>query len=74
MHSCVIPLRQKDVKGGYAVHFVTAIYIFHIQLLSTHMFRVYVLMFILEGELKSYAHAFGFVSASTMNLMIVHHE
>jgi hypothetical protein len=40
---------------------VTAIYIFHIQLLCTDMFWVYVLIFVLEGELKSHAHAFVFV-------------
>jgi hypothetical protein len=28
-------------------------------------------MFLQEGELKNYAYAFGFESASTMNLMIV---
>jgi hypothetical protein len=33
---------------------------FSFQLLCTHMFRVYVLMFVLEGELKSHAHAFVF--------------
>jgi hypothetical protein len=34
---------------------------FSFQLLCTHMFRVYVLMFVLEGELKSHAHAFVFM-------------
>jgi hypothetical protein len=34
---------------------------FCIQLLCTHMFRGFVLMFVLEGELKSHAHAFVFM-------------
>jgi hypothetical protein len=34
---------------------------FSFQLLCTHMFRGYVLMFVLKGELKSHAHAFVFV-------------
>jgi hypothetical protein len=34
---------------------------FSFQLLCTHMFWVYVLMFVLEGELKSHAHAFVFM-------------
>jgi hypothetical protein len=34
---------------------------FSFQLLSTHMFLGYVLMFVLEGELKSHEHAFVFM-------------
>jgi hypothetical protein len=34
---------------------------FSYQLLCTHMFLGYVLMFILEGELKSHAHVFVFM-------------
>jgi hypothetical protein len=48
-------------KSGVLCSLVTAIYLFHIQLLCTHMFWVYVLMFVLEGELKSHAHAFVFM-------------
>jgi hypothetical protein len=48
-------------KRGVGCSLVTTIYIFHIQLLCIHMFWVYVLMFLLEGELKIYAHTRVFV-------------
>ena len=62
-HTCVIPLVQEYVKEEYAVHFDTAIYTFHFQLFTTHMFWVYARMFLQEREWKSYAYAFGFESA-----------
>jgi hypothetical protein len=37
---------------------------FSFQVLCTHTFRVFVLMFVLEGELKSHAHAYVFVCMS----------
>jgi hypothetical protein len=57
----VAQLRQEDVKDGYDAHLLQPYIFFHIQLLCTHMFRVHVLMFVREGELKSHAHACVFV-------------
>jgi hypothetical protein len=58
---CCCTTSPGGCKRWVSCSLVTAIYLFHIQLLCTHMFRVYVLMFVLEGELKSHAHAFVFV-------------
>jgi hypothetical protein len=45
-------LVQEHVKEGYVVHFITATYTFHFQLLYTYMSLVCVPMFLQEGELK----------------------
>jgi hypothetical protein len=53
--------RQEDVKDGYDVHLLQPYIFFIFNSYVPTCFWVYVLMFVLEGELKSYAHACVFV-------------
>ena len=73
-HSCCCTTSPGGCKRWVWCSLVTTIYLFHIQLLCTHMFRVYVLMFVLEGELKSHAYAFVSMYVWAVNLVMVHHE
>jgi hypothetical protein len=57
----VAQLRQEDVKDGYDVHLLQPFIFFIFSSYVPTCFGVYVLMFVLEGELKSHAHAFVFM-------------
>jgi hypothetical protein len=57
----VAQLRQEDVKEGNDSHFLQPYISFIFNSYVPICFLVYVLMFVLEGELKSQAHACVFV-------------
>jgi hypothetical protein len=57
----VAQLRQEDVKVGYDVHLLQPYIFFIFSSYVPTCFWVYVLMFVLEGELKRHAHAFVFI-------------
>ena len=56
----VAQCRQEDVKDGYDVHLLQPFIFFISTLMYPHVLG-YVLMFVLEGELKSHEHAFVFM-------------
>jgi hypothetical protein len=57
----VAQCRQEDVKDGYDVHLLQPCIFFMFNSYVPTCFGVYVLMFVLEGELNSHAHAFVFM-------------
>jgi hypothetical protein len=57
----VAQLREEDVKDGYDVHLLQPYIFFIFSSYVPTCFWVYVRMFVLEGELKSHAHAFVFM-------------
>jgi hypothetical protein len=61
----VAQLHQEDVKDGYDVYLLQPYIFFIFSSYVPTCYGVYVLMFVLEGELKSHAHAFVFVCVSS---------